>query len=199
MSEQNSTPARRRILDAADELFYAHGINSTGVDAVIEAAGVARMTFYKHFGGKQALIMAYLEGRETRWQLRLQRAIDDAGDDPRARLLAVFDALEGWAQSESQFRGCSFVNALAELAEPDHPARAVIHSYKAALRDCVFQLAQESRTADPELLTDQLMLVYEGAISTNSLHTVENAVGKAHFTAAQLINASVPVASDRPS
>ncbi|MFC4906074.1 TetR/AcrR family transcriptional regulator [Actinomadura gamaensis] len=194
MSEENTPPARRRILDAADELFYARGINSTGVDAVIEAAGVARMTFYKHFGGKQALIMAYLEGRETRWQLRLQRAIDDAGDDPRARLLAVFDALKGWAESQSRFRGCSFVNALAELAEPDHPARAVVHAYKAALRDCVEQLARESGAADPGLLTDQLLLVYEGAISTNSLRNVEAAVDKAHFTAQQLINAAVPVA-----
>ncbi|WP_026415237.1 TetR/AcrR family transcriptional regulator [Actinomadura oligospora] len=193
MADDSKPPARRRILDAADELFYEHGINSTGVDAVIEAAGVARMTFYKHFGGKQALIMAYLEGRETRWQFRLQRAIDAAGEDPRARLLAVFDALKGWAASESRFRGCSFVNALAELAEPDHPARAVVHAYKAALRDCVFQLAEESGTPDPELLTDQLLLVYEGAISTGSLGTVEDAVEKAHFTAEQLINAAVPV------
>ncbi|MEV5568934.1 TetR/AcrR family transcriptional regulator [Spirillospora sp. NPDC052269] len=192
MADDSKPPARRRILDAADELFYEHGINSTGVDAVIESAGVARMTFYKHFGGKQALIIAYLEGRETRWQLRLQRAID-AADDPRGRLLAVFDALSGWAGSESRFRGCSFVNALAELAEPNHPARAIVHAYKAALRDCVFQLAEESGTPDPELLTDQLLLVYEGAISTNSLGNVEEAFGKAHFTAEQLINAAVPV------
>ncbi|RFU40296.1 TetR/AcrR family transcriptional regulator [Actinomadura logoneensis] len=193
MADDTTPPARRRILDAADELFYAHGINSTGVDAVIETAGVARMTFYKHFGGKQALIMAYLEGRETRWQLRLQRAIDAAGDDPRARLLAVFDALSEWARSQSRFRGCSFVNALAELAEPDHPARAVVQAYKSALRDCVLQLAQESGAPDPALLTDQLLLVYEGAISTNALGNVEDAVDKAHFTAEQLINAAVPV------
>lgn len=192
MADDSKPPARRRILDAADELFYEHGINSTGVDAVIESAGVARMTFYKHFGGKQALIIAYLEGRETRWQLRLQRAIDAAGDDPRARLVAVFDALSGWAASESRFRGCSFVNALAELAEPNHPARAVVHAYKAALRDCVHQLAEEGRAPDPELLTDQLLLVYEGAISTNSLGNVEAAFDKAHFTAQQLVNAVIP-------
>ncbi|MFC5184750.1 TetR/AcrR family transcriptional regulator [Actinomadura harenae] len=194
MADDSKPPARRRILDAADELFYENGINSTGVDAVIESAGVARMTFYKHFGGKQALIIAYLEGRETRWQLRLQRAIDAAGDS-RGRLLAVFDALSGWASSESRFRGCSFVNALAELAEPNHPARAIVHAYKAALRDCVFQLAEESGTADPELLTDQLLLVYEGAITTNSLGNVEAAFDKAHFTAEQLINAAVPVSA----
>ncbi|MGK5554679.1 TetR/AcrR family transcriptional regulator [Actinomadura kijaniata] len=192
MSDDQMPPARRRILDAADRLFYLNGINSTGVDAVIEQAQVARMTFYKHFGGKEALILAYLSGRETRWQTLLERSIERAGEDPRARLLAVFDALRSWATSETRFRGCSFVNAMAELADPDHSARAVITSYKGALRDRVLELAREAGAADPELLTDQLLLVYEGAISNHSLGNVDDAVDKAHFTAEQLIAAAVP-------
>ncbi|MBX6768095.1 MAG: TetR/AcrR family transcriptional regulator, partial [Actinomadura rubrobrunea] len=150
------------MLQAADRLFYADGINATGVDGVIEAAGVARMTFYKHFKGKDGLILAYLNGREVRWQALLDRCVRDAGDDPRTRLLAVFDALKEWASSQSRYRGCSFVNAMAELADPDHPARTLVTSYKRALRDRIFELAQATGAADPELLTDQLLLLYEG-------------------------------------
>ncbi|WP_018653160.1 TetR/AcrR family transcriptional regulator [Actinomadura flavalba] len=184
------TSPRRRILNAADDLFYTQGINATGVDRVIDTAGVARMTFYKHFGSKENLILAYLEGREVRWQARLDQCVKDAGDDPGARLLAVFDALRGWATSFSRFRGCSFVNAMAELADPDHPARTLVTSYKRDLRDTVRALAGATTAADPDLLTDQLLLVYEGAISTHSLGTVEDAVDRAHTTARHLIAAA---------
>ncbi|GAA4104608.1 MULTISPECIES: TetR/AcrR family transcriptional regulator [Actinomadura] len=180
-------PARERILQAADQLFYANGINSTGVDGVIEAAGVARMTFYKHFKGKDGLILAYLDGREVRWQALLDRCITQAGDDPRARLLAVFDALREWATSQTRYRGCSFVNAMAELADPDHPARTVVTSYKRSLRDRIFELAQATGVADPGLLTDQLLLVYEGAISNRTFGNVDDACDKARTTARQLI------------
>ncbi|WP_019629894.1 TetR/AcrR family transcriptional regulator [Actinomadura atramentaria] len=185
-------PARDRILDAADRLFYGNGINATGVDAVIEEAGVARMTFYKHFGGKEGLILAYLGGRETRWQALLDQTVQDAGDDPDARLLAVFAALRTWARSLSRFRGCSFVNAMAELADAEHPARALVTSYKRGLRRTVLDLARATDAADPELLTDQLLLVYEGAISTFALGTVDDAVDRAYATARQLIAAATP-------
>lgn len=179
--------ARQRLLNAADRLFYARGINATGVDAVIEAADVARMTFYKHFGGKDGLIAAYLEGRDMRWRLSWEDAIAAAGDDPRARLLAVFDALGLWS-AEPRYRGCSFANAAAELADYDHPARRVVSAHKQAMRQRLTELAQAAGVADPEHVVDQLLMLIEGAITTTALGTVEKASETARATAQQLLN-----------
>ncbi|MGH3099065.1 MAG: TetR/AcrR family transcriptional regulator [Streptosporangiales bacterium] len=178
--------ARRRLLDAADRLFYAHGINATGVDAVIEAADVARMTFYKHFHGKDALIAAYLEGRDLRWRLTFEEAVTAAGDDPRARLLAIFDALKLWS-SEPRYRGCSFANAAAELADSHHPARDVVSAHKHAMRQRLADLAHAANVADPKLVVDQLLMLFEGAITTTALGTVDEATDKARATAQQLL------------
>lgn len=179
--------ARTRLLDAADQLFYAQGINATGVDAVIDAAQVARMTFYRHFGGKDALVAAYLRVRDARWQATLEETITAAGDDPRTRLLAVFDALRIW-HADPRFRGCSFANAAAELTTPGHPARAVVTTHKQALRDRISELALATRHPAPDRLVNQLLLLFEGATTTQALGTVSHAVDEAHATAKTLIN-----------
>lgn len=178
--------ARQRLLDAADQLFYAHGINATGIDAVITAADVARMTFYRHFRGKDDLVTAYLEGRDLRWRASLEDAIATAGDDPRAQLLAFFDALSTW-QDDPRFRGCAFANAAAELAAPDHPARAVVTKHKQSLRQRMTEIADALPHTAPNLLVDQLMMLLEGATTTYALESVSNAADKARMTAAQLI------------
>lgn len=182
IAERPRATARRRLLDAAGDLFYRQGINATGVDAVIEAADVARMTFYKQFGSKDALIAAYLEERDERWRDLLERTIAGAGDDRRARLLAIFDALEEWIATES-FRGCSFVNAAAELADPDHPARGVIEASMGALRRRVLGLAEEAGYADPAATADRLLVLYEGALATKAVGVVDQPARTARATA----------------
>lgn len=186
--DQPPHSARQRLLNAADELFYTHGINATGVDAVITAADVARMTFYRHFHGKDDLVTAYLEGRDVRWRATLEDAITNAGDDPRARLLAFFDALKTW-HADPRFRGCSFANAAAELSAPDHPARAVVTAHKHAVRHRMTEIADNVPHTAPHLLVDQLMMLFEGATTTHALGTVTHAVDKARMTAAQLVYA----------
>lgn len=178
--------ARRRLLDAAEELFYTEGINTTGVNAVIAAADVARMTFYHHFHGKDELVAAYLEGRDIRWRTTMEHVLSDAGDDPRARLLAVFDALRIWHE-DPRYRGCSFANAAAELSDAGHPARAVVRAHKDALRARMSDLARAAGRTDPDLLVDQLLMLFEGATTTQALGTVSGAVDKARATAEQLI------------
>ncbi|MGC5396934.1 TetR/AcrR family transcriptional regulator [Streptomyces sp. DT20] len=180
--------ARSRLLDAADQLFYAHGINGTGVDAVIDAAKVARMTFYRHFGGKDALVAAYLQARDARWRATVEESVTAAGDDPDARLLAVFDALRTW-HADPRFRGCSFANAAAELTTPDHPARAVVTAHKQALRVRITELAGATAHPAPDRLTDQLLLLIEGATTTQALGTVSNAVDEAQAMAKDLVDA----------
>src|ERR1700741_3062580 len=105
---------RERLLAAADELFYRDGVHSTGIDAVIEKAGVAKGSLYYIFGGKDELVAAYLRGRHDVWRRRVV-ARQDGIDDPEQRILAVFDAIEDYV-SLPEFRGCPFANATAEAS-----------------------------------------------------------------------------------
>lgn len=187
--DQPRQPARRRLLDAADDLFYANGINATGVDALIAAADVARMTFYRHFRGKDDLVAAYLRARDARWQATLDDVIAAAGDDPRAQLLAFFDALEIW-HTDPRFRGCSFANAAAELADTDHPVRAVITAHKQAQRDRMRRISHTTSHPEPDRLVDELTLLLEGANATQAVGAVTDAARKARHTAHILLSAA---------
>ncbi|MFI0264610.1 TetR/AcrR family transcriptional regulator [Streptomyces sp. NPDC017056] len=179
--------ARSRLLEAADELFYRQGVDATGVDAVIEAANVARMTFYKHFGGKDALVVAYLEERDARWRGLLDDMCQAAGPDPVARIKAVFDALAVYHRRPGH-RGCAFANAAAQLGGRDHPARAVVAAHKAAHRARLAEWVDEARYADAGELVDLLLMLYEGATTTEALGTVTDAVTKAQRTVARLLD-----------
>lgn len=185
---QGRRGTRRRLLGAADRLFYTEGINATGVDAVVAEAGVARMSLYNHFGGKAGLVASYLEERDARWRADLEQAIEAAGSDPTARLLAVFDAVGQWV-ADRGFRGCGFANAVAELADPDHPARQVAARQRQVLRERLFQLAVAAGLAEPERLADQLMVLCEGCLTAAAVGSVDDAVETARATACQLVSA----------
>ena len=119
-------PAMRdRILDAADRLFYAHGIQSIGVDAVVLEAGISKRTLYKHFGSRELLIAAYLARRGAR-----QPEVPRPGEELH-EILGVFKRFERWFASD-EFRGCPFSNAIAELGgDAAHPALKVARDVKA--------------------------------------------------------------------
>lgn len=185
--EKRPSAAKERLLNAADELFYTQGIDATGVDSIIAAADVARMTFYKHFPSKDSLVVAYLEGRDKRWRALLTQTMEAADDDPRSQILAVFDAL-GVCHADERFRGCSFANAAAELAARGHPARTVVTDHKHALRVDLANLVHDAGFADPDAAVDTLLMVYEGATTTQALDTVEDAIGKARVLVEQLLD-----------
>src|SRR5262249_42725186 len=107
--------ARDRLLAAADELFYEHGVQTVGIDRIIERAGVAKASLYNTFGSKDELVRAYLEGRHAVRRDAITAAIA-ALESPRAKVLAVFDRLATVFETNG-FRGCAFINASAE-AEP---------------------------------------------------------------------------------
>ena len=122
---------RERLLDAAQRLTYQQGVN-VGVDALLSEANVARRSLYEHFGGKDGLIAEVLR-RAAAEDLDLYRsAIAAAGDDPRQRLLAVFDMLDQ-VVSAPDFRGCRYLGADLALADPAHPAHAVTRQYRQEL------------------------------------------------------------------
>jgi AcrR family transcriptional regulator len=161
-----STPAkpsaRERLLAAADELFYAEGIHTVGIDRIIEHAGVAKASLYNTFGSKDELVRAYLTGRHESRQVRITKRLAEY-DSPREKLLGVFDALMDYVALPT-FRGCAFANASAE-SQPGGVVDEVSTSNRTWTRALLTDLAREAGANDPAALAQQLMLVYDGTIT----------------------------------
>ena len=156
--------ARERILEAAYDLFSREGIRAVGIDAIIEQSGVARMTLYRHFGSKDALVLAFLERREQRWTRDwLQQEVNRRAVAPRDRLLAIFDVFDEWFQRED-FEGCSFINVLLEIADPQSELHRASADYLAKIRSFVAGLAAEAGVADPEALAHKWHILMKGSI-----------------------------------
>jgi AcrR family transcriptional regulator len=180
--------ARQRLLAAAHELFYEEGVHSVGIDRVIEKAGVAKASLYSTFGSKEALVQAYLEGRQETRKARIDGKVAAAAT-PRARLLAVFDALAERA-AEPNFRGCPFVLATAE-GQPGAGVRRVCDQSRGWLRDLFTALAAEAGAADPTALAQQLLLLYDGATIGSYMDADPKAPSSARALAGTLIDAAV--------
>lgn len=187
------TPGARRILDVASELFYAHGIHAVGVDTIAAESGVTKRTLYDRFGSKDALVAAYLRARDERWRARVTAAVE-AQTDPVRRALAPFAVLADWV-AEGTSRGCAFVNAFAELDEPDHPGRAVIADEKSWLRALVTGELARTGVADPEGLALQLLLLHEGALVAYAVAAEPGAPAAAQAAARLLVEAALSAGS----
>lgn len=162
------TPARDRLLDAAEELFHAHGIAATGVDAVLRCAEVAPATLYAHFAGKDHLVAAYLQRRLERWRTTWDEVLERCGDDADARALSVFDALTEFTRPPGATRGCAFLAASVEVTDPAHPAHAWLAADTRLLRERLHTYAAGTGTADPDALAAELLLLYDGALAART-------------------------------
>jgi AcrR family transcriptional regulator len=151
---------------AAEELFYNRGITAVGVDLIAEHSGVTKRTLYNQFGSKDHLVATYLAERDERWR-SLARATVDACDDPVEAVTAPFDALRTW--SETNTRGCAFINALAELPDPSHPAHRIAANQKLWLVNLFKELATAADCSGPTVLATQLLVLHEGALATQPL------------------------------
>jgi AcrR family transcriptional regulator len=152
--------ARERLLAAADELFYLEGVQTVGIDRIVEHAGVAKASLYNTFGSKEGLVRAYLECRHASTSERINRAMARFRT-PRERLLGVFDA-QGELFTDPTFNGCAFVSASAEAAH-DSAIEHAADEYRAWVRTMFTDLAEEAGVADPDTLARQLHLLYDGA------------------------------------
>lgn len=186
------TEAAGRILQAASELFYRDGIRAVGVDAIAGESGATKMTLYKHFGSKDRLVAAYLHARDDRWRDWVLRYVGARAGGPVERVLAVFDALGDWLESQDGIRGCAFVNASVEVADPNHPAQVVIEDQKRWMHGYLKQLADEAGAGEPDKLADQLLMLVEGATITAVMRTAKESVERAKEAAEILIEASKP-------
>ena len=172
---------RQRLLTAAEELFYAHGIASVGVDAVVGRAGVAIASLYKHFGGKDGLVAAYLEARDQRWRQHWEAHIERE-NDPLHRAMAIFVALETWKVDQHFDKGCAHLAALQQLAE-DHPGAAAARNHKHYVRRRLRELLTAADCPEPVQASIDLLLIYEGTLALQATGHVHDAVGRGHHLA----------------
>jgi AcrR family transcriptional regulator len=181
------SPARERILDAASAAFYRRGIGAVGVDAIVADADVAKATLYRHFRSKDELVVAFLRRRDERWRDWLRAEVEELSPDPAGRPLAVFDALGAWFASDD-FRGCAFINAAAEIADPGHPARAAVREHKRLCGDYLAGLlaaAGRPRAADDAAA---LHLLMEGAMVAALIERDPAPAARARAAAARILD-----------
>jgi AcrR family transcriptional regulator len=183
--------ARERILSAAYELFSRRGIRAVGTDEVIDRAGVARATLYRHFATKDDLVLAVLQRREQLWTYGLiEQGSQQRGETPEEQLLAIFDVLHDWFQNRDGYEGCSFINVLLELG-PEHPAGKASIGHIDNVRDIVRRRAVAAGLSDVEDFAWSWHILMKGAIILAAVGDV-NAARRAQKMARALIEAHRP-------
>ena len=183
--------ARERILTAAYELFSRRGIRAVGTDEVIERAGVARATLYRHFATKNDLVLAVLERREEVWTHGLiEEQSRQRGTTPEEQLLAIFDVMHDWFQLRDGYEGCSFINVLLELGA-DHPAGQASITHIEHVRDIVRNRAVAAGLTDVEDFASSLHILMKGAIILAAVGDLDAALRARKM-------ASVLIAEHRP-
>jgi AcrR family transcriptional regulator len=156
-------PARRRLLDAATNLFCRYGINATGVDAVIGEAKTAKTTLYKIFGSKEGLIEAVLEQEGERWRDWFIAGIESGNAAPRTKLQRIFPLLKQWF-AEERFYGCPFINAVSEHDKADDRMRSIAIRHKTIVLRRIEKLVAEAGMSGPALVAHRIGLLIDGAI-----------------------------------
>jgi AcrR family transcriptional regulator len=176
---------KERILQTADRLFYLEGIRAIGVDTIAAAIGISKRTLYNHFPSKDALIAAYLERRFVK-----ARPSDKS---PVEQILGTFDSLER-RFSAKDFRGCPFVNAVAELGPKDRAVKKIAIAFKESRRLWFRDLLVELDVKDADALATQLQLLVDGSIALDLVRDDPSMARAAREAArALLINAGVEV------
>src|SRR5262249_11037184 len=152
-----------RILDSACQLFYKEGVQATGIDRVLSEAGGAKPSLYAHYGSKDDLVRAYLERQADAWMTRVHARIGPA--EGRAGLLRLFDMLGDFA-SAKDFRGCPFLNATSELADPSHPGRAVLRRQREWLHGLIRGLLSAVGVRDLDPVSPAVVVVHCRALAS---------------------------------
>jgi AcrR family transcriptional regulator len=181
---------KERILETADRLFYQRGIRAIGVDTIAAEIGISKRTLYNHFPSKDELIAAYLQRRFTR--------VPASDKPPLEQILGTFDRLERGFASKG-FRGCPFVNAVAELGSGDQAVRKIAVAFKESRRVWFRDLLKQLGIADAEGLATQLTLLVDGSIAQDLVRNDPSMAWAAKAAARVLLrNAGVNVSSSSP-
>ena len=185
MPSAEKSDMKERILKTADRLFYLDGIRAIGVDTIAAEIGISKRTLYNHFPSKDALIAAYLERRFVQPK--------PSGKPPAEQILATFDSLERRFAAKD-FRGCPFVNAVAELGPADRAVKKIAKAYKESRRIWFRDRLNELGITGAEALATQLVLLVDGSIAQDLVRD-DPAMARAAKEAAKVLlrNARVEV------
>ena len=157
-------PRAERILDAAYDLFSRHGTQTVGINAVVEHAGVAKRTLYRHFESKDELVVEFLRLREERWTKDwLQSEVEQRAASPEERLLAIFDVFHDWFQRDD-LEGCAFINVLLEIDDRTSPVRQATVEHLAASASSSRRLLERLESPSPKSFARRWHILMKGSI-----------------------------------
>ena len=186
-SNQGGPDVRDRILATASDLFYQHGIRAVGVDLVVEKAGVAKTSLYRHFGTKDDLVVAFLQRMDEEFWKTWDEVSQQHPDDGRAELKAQLEWI-GERVNQPDYRGCPQLNIAAEYPELGHPARKFAKEHKRQMRRRLKNIAEKLKSADPDQLAGQLAVLINGAFVSTPMYKPGEATALLQRAAAALIS-----------
>lgn len=184
-TSQRAPWAKQRILDTATELFYDEGIRSVGVDRLVSASRVTKATFYKHYRSKENLVLAYLAGRHERDSRRLEELLRE-GTGPAETIRALVDLIAATLQRPG-FRGCLYLNAVAEYSTPDHPVRLLVSQHRDWYTGAIESLLAQLGHPYPGEGADDFLLARDGAMAGGYAGDPVAAAGALQRSAARLL------------
>lgn len=165
----DAATAQEQLLDAAQELFYREGIRAIGVDAVVERAGVNKMSLYRRFASKDELVVAYLERMDEGFRRRFEASVAKHPDAPAQQLVQALEDLVKRASSPD-YRGCPFVNIACEFGDPAHPARQSVERNKNYLMTRLVEICIAAGAENPAELAESLALLVDGIYATSQTY-----------------------------
>lgn len=178
--------ARERILLAAKTLFASQGIRATGVDSIVKSANINKMSLYKHFASKEALIITYLQTSDVEFWSWFVEQIERKAQTPKDKLLAVFDVHAEWLVNPD-FQGCPLLKASVEFPDQSHAVHQISAAFYRKFRSYIADLAGQAGARSPERLAGQLCALFEGAIVSEQLQRHSGAAVDARLAAEILI------------
>jgi AcrR family transcriptional regulator len=165
-TETRPSEARLRLLTTATRIFYAEGIHSVGVDRIIAEAKVTRATFYRHFPGKEDLVVAYLQAADQAIRSRVEEVI--AGASAADGLRAIAASIARDIQSPG-FRGCAFLNAVAEYPDPGHPVHQAVLAHRQWFAEVITSLMASIEENKAVFAAQHFVMLRDGAMASGCL------------------------------
>ncbi len=184
------TLLRDKILATATTLFQTQGINSTGVDHIVAAAGTTKMTLYKYFRSKELLILAVLTQSQQQFQSWLHSKLDSQTQQPSEKIQKLFDCIEEWVSSPD-FNGMGFIKAAAEFPSEANPVHQLSAEQSRQFRQYIASLATQAHIHDADGLALQLSLLFEGAVQAEQMQRGSGAMQYAKKAAKILIDGAM--------
>ena len=188
-----TSAARERLLRTASQIFYSEGIHAVGVDRIVAQAQVTRATFYRHFPGKEDLVLAYLHAQDD--ALRARLGADPQGPDEAAALLRAMVEAMGGEICRTGFRGCPFINAAAEYPDPQHPVHALVVEHRTWFEGVARRALERAGHPDAHAAAHTFLMLRDGAMVAGYLDDARRAADGLRTAVDELVAAGAAAAS----